>query len=253
MPDLIGPPPPLLCLRYRCCCSWHWWESETESVVECEIVELMLAIERAINHNRIIRVSDYLQIRAHYQYGFVQSKLKSALIMPLLRTLEFDQTCSTNTYAHTSFQCTYTHRINVDFVCCSVFFLLSCVKNICIGSGDILCLSMHTFWWWWRCIFCGSHELARSNLNTMNNFQWFYCNLHIIYFYCYKWLPSFFFLQKPDGIRGWTSFLSSSLSNERYVYYYDYFFYLFNFYYCSAHILTIMRPALQCILTYIRW
>lgn len=115
---------PPLRLRYRCCCSWHWWESETESVLECEIVELMLAIERAINHNRIIRVSDYLQIRAHYQYGFVQSKLKSALLMPLLRALEFDQTCSTNTYAHTSFQCTYTHRINVDFVCCS-FFLLS--------------------------------------------------------------------------------------------------------------------------------
>lgn len=63
----------------------------------------------------------------------------------------------------------------------------------------------------------------------------------------------FFSAKKPDGLRGWTSFLSSSLSNGRYVYYYDYFFYLFNFYYCSAHILTIMRPALRGILTYIRW
>lgn len=159
MPDLIGPPPPLLCHRYRCCCSWHWWESETESVVECEIVELMLAIERAINHNRIIRVSDYLQIRAHYQYGFVQSKLKSALLMPLLRTLEFDQTCSTNTNAHTSFQCTYTHRINVDFVCCSFFFALVCEKHLhwlrrhfmFEHAYILVVVAVHFLWFTWTC------------------------------------------------------------------------------------------------------
>lgn len=138
---------------------------------ECEIVELMLAIERAINHNRIIRVSDYLQIRAHYQYGFVQSKLKSALLMPLSRALEFDQTCSTNTYAHTSFQCTYTHRINVDFVCCSFFCSRVNEKHLHWLRRHFMFEHAYIFGGGGGAFFRGSHELARSNLNTMNNFQ----------------------------------------------------------------------------------
>lgn len=123
---------------YLCSFSIYWVNIGVR-VLECEIVELILVIERAINYNRIISCKPMNM--------FCSIEIKICLSRSFFFASTTSHTCSSFFY---------------------FFFYLTGATFYAWGCVPV----------YWRFYTAN----LKFNFNTMNNFEWFYYNLHIIYF-----------------------------------------------------------------------
>lgn len=112
-------------------------------------------------------------------------------------------------------------------------YILAVTMTMTVSVAMVLVVAMPVFF---------ARELSRSNLSTMNNFEWFYCNLHIIYFYCCQWLfPVIFFFGGERRIKGMLVFFVIIIVKWAFIFRWWWWLLLFFFSRCLTFIFIIAR------------